>query len=69
MFNINKLFDSGCRLERWDETKYQELIDKNNLIKSKLGRFCASIDDDSFAALYDEVDITFMGQSRVGVDT
>lgn len=59
VLNINRLFDSGLKLDKWDAIRYQELTDKNKHIKSNLGRFCSTIDDDSFIHMYDEADIVF----------
>lgn len=59
VLNVNKLFDSGCRLKEWDDARYRELIDKNKRLKSKLGRFCAAIDGSSLPTLYKDVDIDY----------
>ena len=59
VFNINKLLDSGNRLDNWVDVRYRELTGKNKQIKAKLGRFCLTIDNDSLIPMYEDVEIVF----------
>lgn len=58
-FNVNKLIDSGCALEDWDEKRHQDIINKNKRLKRSISRFCATIDDNVLVTFFENADIEY----------
>ena len=56
LYNIKQYFDSGMRLEQWNDEQLAEFQSKCKLIPGILGRFCSTITDTNLAMLCKEVD-------------
>lgn len=58
-FNVNKLIDSGCTLEGWDEERHLNLINRSKRLKTSIGWFCATIDDSVFISYFENTDLGY----------
>jgi hypothetical protein len=56
LYNINKFFDFGMRLEQWSEERFVEYKEKCKEIPRVLGKFCNKISDANLEALYKATD-------------
>lgn len=56
VLNVNKLIDTGIKLDDWNNDRHRELANKSKRLKAKLGRFCSTINDSTLVSYFEAVE-------------
>lgn len=55
LFNVQKLFECGVRLNKWSDAEYNQFKSKAKSIQGVLGKYFSQIDDSNFIDNYKNV--------------